>query len=36
MPEPIRDRLADIVAENVARLDAGEALENQVLAPEAD
>ena len=30
------ERLADIVAENVARLDAGEALENQVLAPSSD
>ncbi|WP_115862544.1 NAD(P)-dependent oxidoreductase [Halorussus litoreus] len=29
------DRLADIVAENVDRLDSGEAFENQVLAPEA-
>ena len=28
------ERLADIVAENVARLDAGEELENQILAPE--
>ncbi|WP_132059336.1 D-2-hydroxyacid dehydrogenase [Halorussus amylolyticus] len=30
------ERLADIVAENVARLDAGEELENQILAPGTD
>ncbi len=29
------ERLADIVAENVDRLDAGETLENQVVAPES-
>ncbi|WP_458209282.1 NAD(P)-dependent oxidoreductase [Haladaptatus sp. NG-SE-30] len=30
------ERLADIVAENVPRLDTGETLENQVLAPKSD
>lgn len=29
------DRLADIVAENLSRLDSGDELENQVLAPDA-